>query len=70
MLSRNRLDSLLGHEEFGLSDWQAITVGGIVTASGWVGFLDMEAYLFAFLLVLTTPWHPEGRWLLTSRLPQ
>jgi hypothetical protein len=36
-----------------LVDWQAGIVGLVVIASGWVGFLGMEAYPFAFLLVLS-----------------
>lgn len=35
-----------------VSEWQAIVVGMVILASGWVTFLGMEAYLFAFLLVL------------------
>jgi len=37
-----------------LSDWQAGILGFVVAASGWVRHLDMEAYLFAFLLVAST----------------
>lgn len=37
--------------EWGLSNWQAIVLALILLATGWVGFLGMEAYLFAFLLV-------------------
>lgn len=36
-----------------LADWQASIVGLVVIASGWVTFLGMEAYPFAFLLVLS-----------------
>jgi len=35
-----------------LSAWQAVVVGVVSLASGWVAFLGMETYLFAFLLVL------------------
>ena len=40
-------------KEWGLADWQAGVVGLVVIASGWIGFLGMEAYPFAFLLVLS-----------------
>ncbi|MFN8492000.1 MAG: hypothetical protein U0350_30645 [Caldilineaceae bacterium] len=35
-----------------LKTWQAVLVGLVIIASGWIAFLGMEAYLFAFLLVL------------------
>ncbi|MGD9315475.1 MAG: hypothetical protein PVG56_01470 [Anaerolineae bacterium] len=35
-----------------IPEWQAVVVGLVILASGWVTFLGMEAYLFAFLLVL------------------
>lgn len=36
-----------------MSDWQAAVVALSLTAFGWVFFLGMEAYLFAFLLVIS-----------------
>ena len=53
----------LGRERLGLSRWQAVTVGGVVIASGWIGFLGMEAYLFAFLLIFTMILYLQRRWL-------
>lgn len=40
------------HKVWGLEEWQAGIVGLVVIGSGWIGYLGMEAYLFAFLLVL------------------
>jgi len=37
---------------WGLEQWQAGIIGLVVIGSGWIGYLGMEAYLFAFLLVL------------------
>jgi len=37
---------------WGLDRWQAAIVGLTVIGSGWISFLGMESYLFAFLLVL------------------
>ena len=36
-----------------LSAWQAALVGLAILGTGWVAFLGMEVYLFAFLLMLT-----------------
>lgn len=38
---------------WGLANWQVITLALVVIGSGWISFLGMEAYLFAFLLVLS-----------------
>ena len=38
---------------WGITEWQALLIGLVVIASGWTTFLGMEAYLFAFLLVLS-----------------
>jgi arabinofuranosyltransferase len=51
---------------WGLEDWQAGIVGLVVIASGWVGFLGMEAYLFAFLLVLSTSLYFSNRLLMAG----
>ena len=56
----------LGHEGLGLSRWQAVTIGGIVIASEWVGFLGMEANLFAFLLIVGIVLYFQRKWLLTG----
>jgi arabinofuranosyltransferase len=40
------------HKEWELDQWQAAIVGLVVISSGWIGFLGMESYPFAFLLVL------------------
>lgn len=37
-----------------LEDWQASILGIVVIATGWLGFLGMEAYLFTFLLLLSS----------------
>jgi hypothetical protein len=47
--------------QFRLSDWQAAIVGLVVAASGWVRHLDMEAYLFALLLVVASGMFFQGR---------
>jgi hypothetical protein len=39
-------------KEWELNQWQAGIVGLVVISSGWIGFLGMESYPFAFLLVL------------------
>jgi hypothetical protein len=39
--------------EWGLTNWQVSIMGVVVIASGWMGFLGMEAYPFAFMLVLS-----------------
>ena len=36
-----------------LLDWQAGLLGLILLGTGWIGFLGMEVYLFAFLLMLS-----------------
>jgi hypothetical protein len=38
---------------WGITEWQALLIGLVVIASGWITFLGMEAYLFALLLVLS-----------------
>jgi len=49
-----------------LADWQAAVVGIVIMASGWVNSLGMEAYLFAFLLVLCIALFYSRRWLLAG----
>jgi len=56
----------LGREGLGLYRWQSIIIGGVVIVSGWVGFLGMEAHLFAFLLVVGVVVYFQERWLLTG----
>lgn len=43
----------LFRKSWGLSPWQATLMGLILIATGWFSFLGMEAYLFAFLLMLS-----------------
>lgn len=38
---------------WGLEDWQAGIVSAVIIGKGWIHFLGMEAYVFAFLLVLS-----------------
>ncbi len=45
----------------GLSDWQAVAAGLVVVATGWVRHLEMEAYLFALLLVVAVGLYMGGR---------
>lgn len=40
-------------KEWGLANWQVCLLALVVTGSGWIDFLGMEAYPFAFLLVLS-----------------
>lgn len=40
--------------EFLLSEWHAAIVGVVMSATGWVRHLEMEAYLFALLLIVAT----------------
>jgi hypothetical protein len=56
----------LGYKSLSISRWQAVIIGNIVIASGWIGFLGMEAYLFAFLLVVGVVVYFQERWLLTG----
>jgi hypothetical protein len=39
-------------KEWGLENWQVCTLALVLIGSGWIGYLGMEAYPFAFLLVL------------------
>ncbi len=43
----------LFRQSWEISVWQASIVGLVILTSGWVAFLGMEAYLFAFLLILS-----------------
>lgn len=52
----------IARDSLDLSEWNAITVGSVIAGSGWVGFLAMEAYPFAFLLVLALILFLEERW--------
>lgn len=56
----------LFRKEWGLQDWQAAIVGLVVLGSGWIGFLGMEAYPFALLLVLSLSLFLSERYLLTG----
>jgi hypothetical protein len=47
--------------EFSLTDWQACILGIVMSASGWVRHLEMEAYLFALLLTVATGLFFRGR---------
>ncbi|MGD2048966.1 MAG: hypothetical protein PVH03_05700 [Chloroflexota bacterium] len=38
--------------EWGLKNWQVCILALVLIGSGWINFLGMEAYLFAFLLIL------------------
>lgn len=38
---------------WGLRPWDVVIIELVLISTGWIGFLGMEAYLFAFLLVLT-----------------
>lgn len=49
-----------------LADWQAAIVGLVLIASGWVGFLGMEAYLFACLLLLVLSLFHAERYILAG----
>lgn len=49
-----------------LADWQAMVMGLVVIASGWVDFLGMEAYLFALLLVLGVGLFFSRHWFLAG----
>lgn len=49
-----------------LTEWQATIIGLVIVASGWVGLLGMEAYLFAFLLVLNMALFFSRRWMLAG----
>lgn len=40
-------------KEWQLTNWQVCTLALVLIGSGWIGFLGMESYLFAFLLVLS-----------------
>lgn len=49
------------HRAWGLQAWQAVVIGLVVIASGWVNLLGMEGYLFAALLILSFSWLYTGR---------
>lgn len=53
----------LFHRSWGLQAWQAVMMGLIVMASGWVNLLGMEGYLFAALLMLSFSWLYSRRYL-------
>jgi len=55
-------------EHWGLLNWQVIVLSSVVIASGWVGFLGMEVYLFAFLLVLCFSLFYSRRYILAGVL--
>ncbi len=56
----------LFRKTLGLEDWQATVLGLVIIATGWVNNLGMEAYLFAFLLILTVALLYSGRYLFTG----
>jgi hypothetical protein len=56
----------LARHSLHISDWQALIIGLAVIGSGWVGFLGMEAYLFAFLLVLSIVLYFRKQWAVTG----
>ncbi|RLE22275.1 MAG: hypothetical protein DRJ65_14250 [Acidobacteria bacterium] len=49
-------------EAFGLDPGQAVAVGCMVAAQGWVEYLSMEAYPFALILVLAAAMGFSRRW--------
>jgi hypothetical protein len=51
---------------WGLADWQVGTLALVVIGSGWIHFLGMEAYLFAFLLILSFSLFLSERYLLAG----
>lgn len=56
----------LSRHDLDLQDWQAAVIGLVILSSGWVDSMGMEAYLFAFLLVLSVALFNRGHWLLTG----
>jgi len=44
---------LLFRQSWKLRLWEVLIITLVLLSTGWIGFLGMEAYLFAFLLVLT-----------------
>ena len=56
----------LFRRRLGLENWQAAVMGLVLVASGWVNFLGMEAYLFAFLLILSLALFNSRQWLLAG----
>jgi hypothetical protein len=47
--------------EFFLTEWHAAIVGVVMAVTGWVRHLEMEAYLFALLLMIATGLFFRGR---------
>lgn len=39
-------------DEWGLENWQVCILALVLIGTGWINYLGMEAYLFAFLLIL------------------
>ena len=54
----------LFRQDWELRDWQVVIVGMVLVLTVWINYLGMEAYLFAFLLVLTFSLFLNGRYLL------
>ncbi|KPK12899.1 MAG: hypothetical protein AMJ56_04365 [Anaerolineae bacterium SG8_19] len=52
--------------EWGLENWQVCILALVLIGSGWVSFLGMEAYLFAFLLILAISLFFSEHYLLTG----
>jgi len=53
-------------KEWGLENWQVCTLALVLIGSGWIGSLGMEAYPFAFLLVLSLSLFLSERYWLTG----
>jgi tetratricopeptide (TPR) repeat protein len=49
-----------------ITEWQAAIIGLVIIACGWVNWLGMEVYLFAFLLILSVALFYNGRWQLSG----
>lgn len=53
-------------EEWELNNWQVCILSSIIVCTGWMGFLGMEAYFFAYLLVLTISLFLKKQFFLTG----
>jgi hypothetical protein len=53
-------------KHWGLENWQVCIVAVVLIGLGWIGNLGMEAYLFAFLLVLSLSLFLSERYWLTG----
>jgi hypothetical protein len=52
--------------EWGLENWQVCALALVLIGSGWIGSLGMEAYPFAFLLILSLSLFLSERYWLTG----